>query len=57
MWVSLLTLGYIFTEWSLPLTPYLSTVNVLNTSISQALLNINNISLDYVQTQYLFGEF
>lgn len=57
MWISLLTLGYIFTEWSLSLTPYLNTVNILNTSISQALLNINSMSLDYTQTQYLFGEF
>ena len=57
MWVSLLTLSYIFTEWSLSLIPYLSTTNILNTSITQILLNINNISLDYAQTQYLFGEF
>ena len=57
MWVSLLTLGYIFTEWSLLLTPYLGTANVINTSVSQILLNVNNVSLDYTQTQYLFGEF
>jgi hypothetical protein len=57
MWVSLLTLSYIFTEWSLSLTPYLNTINICNTSITQILLNINNISLDYTQTQYLFGEF
>jgi hypothetical protein len=57
MWVSLLSLSYIFTEWSLSLTPYLSTINIRNTSITQILLNINNISLDYTQTQYLFGEF
>ena len=57
MWVSLLTLGYIFTEWSMLLTPYLNTVNIINTSVSQILLNVNNVSLDYTQTQYLFGEF
>ena len=56
MWSSLLTLAYIFTEWSFTLTPHNSSLNVINTYISQILLNINNISLDYTQTQYIHGE-
>ena len=57
MWLSLLSLGYIFTEWSFYSIPYLNTVNVFYTYINQTLLNTNNISLDYTQVQYTFGEF
>lgn len=56
MWSSLLTLAYIFTEWSFTLTPHNSNLNVINTYVSQILLNVNNISLDYTQTQYIRGE-
>jgi len=56
MWAALLTLGYIFTEWAFTLTPHNNILSVINSSVSQILLNINNMSLDYTQTQYLGGE-
>ena len=57
MWLSLLSLGYIFTEWSFYSIPCLNTINVFYTYINQTLLNTNNISLDYTRIQYTFGEF
>ena len=57
MWLSLLTLGYIFTEWSLHSVPFLNTVNMFYMYINQTLLNTNNISLDYTQVQYTSGGF
>ena len=57
MWLSLLTLSYIFTEWNFSSTPNLDTSMVCITSLKQVLLNVNHLSLDYTQVSYIGGEF
>ena len=57
MWASLLTFTYIFTQWGFTYNWNLSILSTLSTPLSQVLININNISLDYTQFQYTYGSF
>ena len=57
IWVSLLTFTYIFTQWGFTYNWNLSILTTCSIPLSQVLININNVSLDYTQFQYTYGSF
>jgi len=53
IWLSTLTISYIFTEWGLASSSFYSLLPIFKTMNYQTILNTNNLSLDYTSIQYL----